>query len=278
MAGLPCLRGNFLVALLMAVAFWSLPTVSFAASDDAKPKGSDESAPAESIEFKPYTGPPIFLDEPEAPPKPALVGKNVDTDKYPDGKVRLEREIAKYSDNHLEADGYYREYYPNGQKFAEGQYKSGRQEGTWTFWYDDGKVNRTVIYKNGQPDGTWEVHRADGTLAAKRSYKNGKRDGTWTIFDDAGKQPLREEIYKDGVVDGTWKVWFPSGQLKTQIGFKDGKREGPSIEWDEKGTKRGEINYSEDKPHGKAMLIGADGRKVEREFDHGKLVKESDAK
>src|SRR5262245_1561749 len=124
--------------LVFGYAIIGLAQTSHAAADSGK--SANDATETESLEFKPYTGPPIFLDEDEAPPKPALVTKQVDTDKYPDGKVRLEREIAKYSDNHLEADGYYREYYPNGQKFAEGQYKGGRQDGTWTYWFEDGTV------------------------------------------------------------------------------------------------------------------------------------------
>jgi hypothetical protein len=166
------------VALL---SFAGMTQVALAAEGDSK---------TETI--TPYDGPPIFLEEPEPQPAASLVEKRVDSDKYPDGKIRYEREIARYSDNRFVADGFYREFYPNGEKFAEGQYKNGRQEGTWTYWYDNGKVNRTVTYKNGRPDGSWEVHNADGAVVAKRGYKDGKRDGAWVVYDQTGKQPLRE--------------------------------------------------------------------------------------
>lgn len=228
----------------------------------------------ESATIKPYTGPPIFLDEPETPPPAALVEKRVDNDKYPDGKVRYEREIARYSDDRFVADGFYREFYPNGEKFAEGQYKNGHQDGAWTYWHDNGQVQRTVTYKEGQPDGSWEVHGADGAVVAKRGYKDGKRDGTWIAYDETGKQPLREEVYTDGKASGTWKIWFPSGQLRTEVNLRDGVRHGALNEWDEKGNKLKEFNLVDGKLDGIATQWGADGQKVVQKYDHGKLLKE----
>ena len=250
----------------LAFAICTLATPSIFAAE-----GDDQNAAT----IKPYVGPPIFLDQPETPPPPALVEKRVDNEKYPDGKLRYEREIARYSDNHFVADGFYREFYPNGQKFAEGQYKNGHQEGTWTYWHDNGKEQRVVTFKNGLADGSWDIHNADGAVVAKRGYKAGKRDGTWVIYDDTGKQPLREEVYSDGKPNGIWKVWFPSGQQRTEVGIKDGVRDGLYKEWDEKGNQRGEITFVDGKVDGTATLWGADGQKVVQKYDHGKLLKEA---
>jgi antitoxin component YwqK of YwqJK toxin-antitoxin module len=235
---------------------------------------ADDSQGGETIDR--YTGPPIFLDEPESPPPAKLVEKRVDKDTYPDGKtLRYERQIGRFSDDHYEADGFYREYYPNGQKFVEGQYKDGHQEGTWTYYHDNGKVQRTVTYSNGQPDGSWDVYNAEGAVVAKRGYKNGKRDGTWVVYDESGKQPLREEVYTDGKANGVWKVWFPSGQQKNEISVKDGVRDGPYAEWDEKGNKRLDLNFADGKFDGTATLLGVDGQKVVQHYDHGKLLKDA---
>ncbi len=234
--------------------------------------------PASSGKIEPYDYQknPIFLDEPEAPPPASRVEKRVDSGKYPDDKtLRYEREIVRYSDNHFVADGYYREFYPNGQKFAEGQYKNGRQDGVWTYWFDNGKVNRKAGYKDGQPDGSWEVYNADGAVVAKRGFKNGQRDGLWVVYDATGKQPLREEQYADGKADGVWKVWDPSGKQRTQMTFKQGTREGPAAEWDEKGNPRAEVNYKDGKLDGTATLHGLNGETIVQQYKEGKLDSES---
>lgn len=228
-----------------------------------------------SDDVKPYSGKPIFLREPEPEPPASLVERQVSTAKYDNGTVRIERQIARYSDDHREADGFYREYFPNGQLFAEGQHQAGLQVDKWTYWHENGQKSHEISFVDGQPDGSTEVYRADGTLSAKRNFKNGKRDGVWMIYDDTGKQPLRQESYEVGKMNGEWKFWFPSGQIQRQIGFKDGKRDGPALEWNEKGDPLFEVTYNEGKLDGTATAWTPDGKKVVRRYDDGKLVKES---
>jgi len=52
-----------------------------------------------STQVKP--GDPIYLDEPEVIAKPTLVRRETHQEKYDDGKKRVEREVAYYSDNHF---------------------------------------------------------------------------------------------------------------------------------------------------------------------------------
>ena len=230
----------------------------------------------EGEKIAPYTGPPVYLDEPEQKPAATLVERQVVTDKYEDGTVRVEREIARYSDDRRTADGKYREFYPQGKLFVEGEYRAGAQHGEWTYWHENGTKNRTATYKNGKPDGSWEVFRADGTLEAKRSYKEAKRDGTWIYYDETGEKPLGEEQYTDGKANGLWKAWFPSGQLKKQIGFKMGVRDGEALEWNEEGKKRVEVTYVEGKPHGPATVWAPDGRKFVQVYEQGKIIKQAE--
>jgi len=228
-----------------------------------------------NVTVQPYTGPPIFLEEAEQVAEPTIVRREMLTENFKDGKVRIEREIAHFSDNHFEADGKYRELYPNGQLFVEGQYKRGRQDGEWTFYYDNGKLNRKALFKDGQPDGPREIFRKDGTLSAKKQYSNGVRDGAWATYDATGKKPLSEEHYVKGKEDGVWKYWHPNGQLKQQISLKQGLRHGVTTEWDEKGEKRFEASFADGKLHGTATRWFPDGRKIVQTYEDGKLVSQS---
>jgi antitoxin component YwqK of YwqJK toxin-antitoxin module len=236
---------------------------------------AQEAARKKNVTVEPYQGPPIYLDEAEQVAEPALLRRETLTEKFKDGKVRIEREIAHFSDNHFEADGNYREYYPNGKLFVEGTYKRGRQDGEWTFYFDNGRINRKAFFKAGKPDGSREIFRADGTLRAKRQYSDGKRDGAWFTYDATGKKPLSEEHYANGKEDGVWKFWHPNGQLKEQISLKQGVRHGGSTQWDDKGEKRFEANFTDGKLHGTATRWFPDGRKVVQEYDEGKLVSQS---
>jgi antitoxin component YwqK of YwqJK toxin-antitoxin module len=228
-----------------------------------------------SVKIEPYKGEPIFLDEVKQVADPAITRRETVTEKFPDGKVRIERHIAHFSDGHFEADGAYREFYPNGQVFLEGQYKRGRQDGEWTYYYDNGKLNRKANFNDGKPDGPREIFRADGTLSAKRGFADGLRDGEWITYDPTGKTPISEEHYVKGKPHGTWKYWHANGKLRQQISLKDGVRDGLTTEWDDKGEKRFEATFVEGKLHGTATRWFPGGRKIVQQYDDGKLVKQS---
>jgi antitoxin component YwqK of YwqJK toxin-antitoxin module len=244
----------------------SAPTAS--ASDSGTIRKAEE-----RIRIEPYTGPPIFLEEKKMVVPPSIVTREVVPDKFPDGKLRIERQIAKYSDDHYESDGFYREYYPNGQKFLDGQYRQGRREGDWTYWFDNGQVNRMVTFQNGQLNGEWEVYRADGTLSAKQAFDSGLRNGDWTTYDATGKQPLAEQHYAKGKTDGIWKTWFPNGKLQLQVSIKMGLRHGPSMQWSEDGSPLSESNWVEGKQDG-TTTRWTDKGKIVQQYKLGLLVSE----
>ncbi len=256
-----------LLAALVGIGGSLLATPATAADADTQ-------AAADSA-VQPYTGPPVYLDEPETIVPPALVEHQKITDKYPGGEVRYERQIARFSDNHFEADGFYREYYRNGQLFAEGQYRRGRQNGEWTYYHENGQLDRKVTFEAGLPEGQVDVYRDDGTLSAKRSFANGKRSGEWTVYDDTGEMKLREEHYRDGKPDGQWQSWYPSGQLERQVPFKDGDRHGVANEWNEDGSPRAEVSYNNGKLDGVSKVWLSDGRTIVRTYDQSQLVSES---
>lgn len=239
-------------------------------------RDSEDDAERESVEIKPYKGPPVFLPDAGEPlPATIVEERRTVTQKYPDGSPQIERQVTRYSDERLVNDGAYREYFPNGQIFVEGAYEKGDQQGQWTYWHDNGQKNRTVNYTNGVPDGSWEVYRRDGSLEAKRSFVNGSRNGEWTVYDTNGNDPLRIMNFKDGKRHGEWKEWFAPGLQKNESNFVDGLREGPATEWDAEGNKRALANYKGGKLHGEVIRWSVDGKEFKQEYDNGRLVGES---
>lgn len=258
--------GVFVAAIALAVATQSARAL--AADPPAKTN-------QESVKIEPYTGPPIYLEETEQVAKPTVVTRETLKEKYDDGAMRVEREVAHYSDNNFAADGAYREFHPNGKPFVEGKFKVGRQDGEWAYYFDNGQLNRKATYTEGKPNGSWEIFRADGTLAAKRGFKDGVRDGEWITYDATGKQPLTEEHYVKGDEDGTWKVWFANGKLKQQAEFKLGKRDGTSSEWDEAGKKLLEMQFTNGKVNGTVTRYFPDGKMIIQKYKDGKFESES---
>jgi antitoxin component YwqK of YwqJK toxin-antitoxin module len=260
---------------LCGVLIGRLSTAQESDTKSAPTDGSAAKSATDRAKIQPYTGKPIYLDEPEPVAPPTLIRREKKAEPYKDGKPRTERQIALFSDNHFEADGYYREYYRSGKPFVEGTYTRGRQNGEWTYYFENGNVNRKATYKDGRPDGAWEVRREDGTLAAKHSFREGERHGEWITYDKTGEQPLREEHYDSGKADGVWKLWFPNGRLRQQNSFKQGKRDGVSTDWTEKGDKRVEVTYADNKLDGTTTYWMPDGRKIVQQYKAGRLISES---
>lgn len=231
--------------------------------------------PGEGVAIKPYTGEPVFLPQAEEPPAPQLVReREVVSDKYEDGKVRFERQVAKYSDNSVVNNGYYREFYQSGQAFVEGQYRLGTRVGEWSYFHEDGVLAKKLTYKDGEPDGVVETYRPDGTLRRKREYRVGARTGVWVHYDKTGEKPTREERYKDGVADGVWRQWYPSGQQWRETPFVAGKRDGQAKEWNQDGSLRLTAEFVAGVREGLTVEWNSQGEKTERRFKAGKMVVE----
>ena len=214
-------------ALLLAIAF-------------AQPLMAQEAKPNE-----------VYLDEPAAEP-PARESRRQKVDaKYDNGQVRFERNVVILSDDSFMNDGAYLEYYPDGQKFCEGQYEKGVMVGEWKYWHPSGQICKTIDFKVGKPEGKVEVFRADGTLESVQSFKAGKRDGEWVTYYDDGKTPKVKVTIVDGKVNGERITYHANGQIRQQMNFVDGQLDGQMAEFDETGKKLAQATWKAGKQQGK---------------------------
>lgn len=232
---------------------------------------STSAARAQSVDVKiePYTGPPIYLPKAGESVPATEVESSVKKEDYKNGKVWIERGLTRFSDNSFVSDGVYREFYPDGQQFVEGEYDHGEPIGQWTYWRPTGQIAKKVTYKNGQPDGLIELFRADGTLEARKNFAEGKRDGEWETFAEDGQTRLTHHEYRQGTPTGDWKWWYENGQLQRESSFVDGKMNGVAQEWAEDGAKRAEVEFKEGKRHGLSKQWTPDGREVQQQYENG---------
>lgn len=192
----------------------------------------------------------VYLQEPAAEPPPRESRhQKVDT-KYDNGQIRFERNVAILSDDSFVNDGEYIEYYPDGQKFSQGQYEQGVMVGDWNYWHPNGQLCKTIKFENGKPDGKYEVLRADGTLEAIQSFNNGIRDGEWISYYEDGKTPKVKIQIVDGKVTGQRVTYYPNGQVRQQADFVQGQLDGQMTEFDETGKKVAEAKFKAGKVQG----------------------------
>lgn len=84
------------------------------------------------------------------------------------------------------------EYWPNGQKKAQGQFDEGRLSGQYASWYENGQRESRGEYVAGNATGPWTWWHDNGMRRAEGSYDSGTPDGSWTSWDPTGKVARRQ--------------------------------------------------------------------------------------
>lgn len=81
-------------------------------------------------------------------------------------KYEVNSEVA-YTGKHVE-------WYPDGQKSREGNYKDGKKEGLQPEWHENGQKQSEGNYKGGKEVGLHTWWHEDGQKKFEGNYKDGK--------------------------------------------------------------------------------------------------------
>lgn len=100
---------------------------------------------------------------------------------YEDKKVEM---TGGYK--HEKRDGYWVSYYKNGNKWSEGYYKEGLNDGKRTTYYESGKVRYIGYYQSDKRVGKWQFFDEAGNLVKEVDYSKPQVKGP--IHDTLGVQ------------------------------------------------------------------------------------------
>lgn len=161
--------------------------------------------------------------------------------RYPDGKVQIERLVAQDADGNFYNHGPWKLLSPSGQTIAEGVFQLGLMEGTWQRWYAGGEDTIFAL----RP---FSMFRAP--FLSHGTFRNGKLHGVWVIHDQQQRKVM-DITYRDGQRHGTATWWYPNGTKMREVAFHQGLLDGPLREFDE----RGEVTRTEDYVRGRKVVI-----------------------
>ena len=126
-----------------------------------------------------------------------LINKNLPLTESDDKKKlfiprKLSSNDSRYSD------------WNNSQPIKDGvrinQYNiDGRKQGYWEEYYSDGNIEYKGNYKNGKEDGYWEYYWENGKIYSKGSYIDGSMNGIWIDYHWNGNLDCKD-VYKDGFI------------------------------------------------------------------------------
>ena len=110
--------------------------------------------------------------EPVAEVKPELDSVN--------GEDLEERESIWYlKDSETPYTGKVYEFYENGQKKEEGNFKDGKLDGLYEQWHENGQKMGKANYKDGELDGLWAEWHSNGQKFAEVNYKDKEIEKYW---------------------------------------------------------------------------------------------------
>jgi len=90
------------------------------------------------------------------------------------------------------------EFYENGQRKRESNYKDGKPHGLLTHWHANGQKEWEANNKNGKKDGLTIHWDENGQKKWEGNWKDGKRDGLQVFYMDDGR--VGRTTYKDGEI------------------------------------------------------------------------------
>ena len=144
--------------------------------------------------------------------------------------------------------GTWMDFYPNGQKRYEGQFKNDKCKGTFTYYDEQGNLMATNEFDKSGEKALNKTYAPNGRLIATGYYVNQKKEGEWHYFDRETGQLRLTEDNKDGKVHGWSKLYNPNnGVLAEEIEYVEGQPEGVCRKFSDSGALVMECRYR----HGK---------------------------
>jgi antitoxin component YwqK of YwqJK toxin-antitoxin module len=120
--------------------------------------------------------------------------------------------------------GDFKETFDNGTIKGTGSFVNGKLEGLRIQYYPNGKKETEKEYKGSYPHGKAKEFYENGTLEKEGEFINNKEHGTWTLYHANGQQKAILN-FEDGVQNGPYFEYDEQGNLTKQYYFKKGKAE-----------------------------------------------------
>ena len=140
------------------------------------------------------------------------------TERYQNGKVRIQRYVRQDASRNYVNHGTWTAYSQQGKLLAQGEFQNGKLHGKWLR-----ELPRLGVEAGFQ-----------GPFTSQADFSDGELNGTWTIF-DAAQRLVASWDFKAGQLDGKTAAWFPGGQQKSEMTFVQGQPDGEALLYNNQG-------------------------------------------
>lgn len=182
--------------------------------------GQNSFGPEEGIQPLPENSAPSLQGVPGTTPMTVLATETI-RERYPDGKVRIEREVVLDHKRNYVNHGSWKMFTPEEKLLGSGTYVNGKATGKWVRYYlPDGDDKLTGdIYKDFTRPFTSEA-----------TFVEDRLHGSWTITDDEGRI-IRTWEFQNDRPHGVATVWRADGSRHSEVIFQNGLIDGTASYW-----------------------------------------------
>lgn len=178
-------------------------------------------------------------------------------ERYPDGKVKIRREMTLDSVGNYILHGEWKMWDPQGIEIASGEFQNGQRHGTWTRQlnardaelfaakpYNEFQAPFTsqAGFKAGQLHGKWIILDSQKRVVSEFEFVDGQRDGRSTWNYASGKK-MKQIDFRKGVIDGKLVAWDPTSKVIADEVYQEGRKLAPKVTSGSNGTKKSEGLY-----------------------------------
>ena len=118
-----------------------------------------------------------------------------------------------------------------------------KKDGICYNWYDNGQKKSEVNFKDGHRDGAHSEWYDNGKKKYEGNFKDGKRDGLNLSWHENG-QKTGEAKYSSGIPISNSIMWYSNGIKKSILPIKNGLPSGRALRWYSNGQMSGEVFIS----------------------------------
>lgn len=158
--------------------------------------------------------------------------------------IQVSAQEYNRTDSKGRRQGAWTDFYANGQKRYEGQFKNDKAKGEFRYYDEQGRLKATNTFDKSGEKALNKTYAPNGRMIATGYYLNQKKDGEWKYFDKDSGQLLLSEENKDGKVNGWSKLYNPNnGVLAEETQYVEGVPEGICRKYSDSGVLIMECQY-----------------------------------
>jgi len=173
-----------------------------------------------------------------------------------------------------ERHGTWQKKFPNSDQLRyKGQFKHGKEIGTFKFYCEDCGSQPMVIKKFSSKKNQADVQyfTKSGKLVSEGKMAGKHRMGEWLYYHEKTAGIMTREFYNEGVMDGVKTTYYLNGQITEELKYENGLKQGENKYYSPDGILLKKLMYFNDLLHGPAEYYDAYGNvTIKGQYVNGK--------